>query len=188
MIITGIGSRRTPRNVLDLMSHLGSEIVSHNYIIRSGGAPGADTAFELPARLHRPDLVEVYLPWPKFNGRDSQFTGPTQKAILVVSELLKYWPLLAPSVQMLHSRNVHQLLGINCNTPSDIVICWTPDGASSFEECTKHTGGTGTAIKLASVIGVPIVNLQRYPLLQSFQSIIDHVAATRISTDPVWDQ
>lgn len=187
MILTGIGSRRTPKNILSLMSDLGVEAVEHDHIIRSGGAAGADTAFEVQARNRRPDKVEVFLPWPGFNGNTSQFTTPSAKAIMIASNLLPYWSKLAPSVQSLHARNMHQVIGRDCNTLSDVIVCWTPDGASSYEECTKHTGGTGSAIKLASLFSIPIINMQRHTSITTLQQIIDYVDATRIQTDTTWD-
>jgi hypothetical protein len=46
--------------------------------------------------------------------------------------------------------------------PVDFVLCWTPDGATSRQECTSKTGGTATAIKLASDLGIPVINMQKY--------------------------
>ena len=50
-------------------------------------------------------------------------------------------------------RNVHQILGPEpgSSPPSDVVICWTPDGAGE--------GGTGMAIRLADRHGIPVVDL-----------------------------
>ncbi len=50
-------------------------------------------------------------------------------------------------------RNVHQVLGPEpgSSPPSDVVICWTPEGAGE--------GGTGMAIRLAERHGVPVVDL-----------------------------
>jgi hypothetical protein len=51
----------------------------------------------------------------------------------------------------MHSRNCHQILGYNLDSPVDAVICWTPNG--------KVVGGTATAIKLAVKYNIPIFNL-----------------------------
>jgi predicted Rossmann fold nucleotide-binding protein DprA/Smf involved in DNA uptake len=42
----GIGSRQTPEDVLKIMKTIGSFMVHKDYILRSGAADGADTAFE----------------------------------------------------------------------------------------------------------------------------------------------
>lgn len=51
----------------------------------------------------------------------------------------------------MHSRNCHQILGYNLDSPVDAVICWTPNG--------KVVGGTRTAIKLAMKYNIPVFNL-----------------------------
>jgi SpoU rRNA methylase family enzyme len=43
------------------------------------------------------------------------------------------------------------MLGENMDRPTDLVICWTKDGAA--------TGGTGQAIRMANHYGVPVLNL-----------------------------
>lgn len=51
----------------------------------------------------------------------------------------------------MHSRNCHQILGCDLQSPVDAVICWTPNG--------KIQGGTATAIKLAMKYNIPVFNL-----------------------------
>ena len=46
---TGMGSRRTPPNILAMMTHLARAFAHHGYTLRSGGAQGADSAFALGA-------------------------------------------------------------------------------------------------------------------------------------------
>jgi predicted Rossmann fold nucleotide-binding protein DprA/Smf involved in DNA uptake len=41
----GVGSEDTPQDVLDNMTALAAELEKEGYVLRSGGAPGADTAF-----------------------------------------------------------------------------------------------------------------------------------------------
>ena len=45
-IYTGIGSRNTPKEVLELMKTIGKYLGCLGYELRSGGADGADSAFE----------------------------------------------------------------------------------------------------------------------------------------------
>lgn len=42
----GIGSRQTPDDILELMHRIGSTLAINGFTLRSGGAVGADTAFE----------------------------------------------------------------------------------------------------------------------------------------------
>ena len=43
----GIGSRSTPSSILSIMTILGKTLAQNGYILRSGGAEGADKAFEI---------------------------------------------------------------------------------------------------------------------------------------------
>ena len=70
-IYTGIGSRETPIHILNFFVVIGNYLASEGYTLRSGHAPGADQAFEEGC-----DQVngkkEIYLPWPNFEGSDSE--------------------------------------------------------------------------------------------------------------------
>jgi len=50
----------------------------------------------------------------------------------------------------LQARNSHQVLGLDLNTPSDFVICWTKNG--------KDQGGTFQTIRIARSYDIPIFN------------------------------
>ena len=46
MLYAGVGSRATPEPVLDLMRRCATRLEVLGYTLRSGGANGAETAFE----------------------------------------------------------------------------------------------------------------------------------------------
>ncbi|MDA8191646.1 MAG: hypothetical protein M0Z68_09355 [Gammaproteobacteria bacterium] len=58
-------------------------------------------------------------------------------------------------------RDDRQVLGRSLDKPSRFLVCWTPDGVVSGEHCTRATGGTGMAIRIASAENVPVLNLCR---------------------------
>ncbi|GIW31485.1 MAG: DNA-protecting protein DprA [Meiothermus sp.] len=160
-IYAGIGSRQTPPNTLALMKRVASRLAELGWTVRSGGAVGADQAFEAGALQVR-GAVEVFLPWPGYNGyKKAALTAPSPEAIRLAADLHPAWSRLSSGVQKLMGRNSHQILGVNLNTPVAFVLCWTPDGAESEAECGVETGGTGQAIRLASRYGVPVFNLYR---------------------------
>jgi predicted Rossmann fold nucleotide-binding protein DprA/Smf involved in DNA uptake len=64
---TGIGSRETPEDILEFMKEIASKLESLGWILRSGGAPGADLAFENGVK----EKKEIYIPWKGFNNSDS---------------------------------------------------------------------------------------------------------------------
>lgn len=143
---TGVGSRTTPRNILDLMINIARKLAIMKYVLRSGGAAGADTAFEQGA-----------------GGLSNIFTAnmATQEAMAIAAKYHPAWDRCSVFARKLHGRNSFQVLGPNLCEPSNALICWTPDGCISHAERTINTGGTGTAISIANAYNVPIFNLQR---------------------------
>ena len=69
----------------------------------------------------------------------------------IASEVHPAWDRCNEWARGMHSRNCHQILGYDLQSPVDAVICWTPDGAV--------VGGTRTALLLAQDAGIPIFNL-----------------------------
>jgi len=48
---TGVGSRKTPLSILKVMRKLGYKLAIDGWMLRSGGADGADSAFEKGAGI-----------------------------------------------------------------------------------------------------------------------------------------
>ena len=65
MSYAGIGSRKTPVHILSKMRRVAERLEVRGYTLRSGGADGADTAFEEGCKRK-----EIFLPQPGFNGRE----------------------------------------------------------------------------------------------------------------------
>jgi len=66
MIVTIIGSRMTPLHILAIMQVLSKYFYKSGWILRSGGADGADTAGATHYPVNDP-LREIYVPWKNFN-------------------------------------------------------------------------------------------------------------------------
>jgi len=150
---TGVGSRNTPVDVLNTMERLAGFYYERGWYLRSGAALGADSAFEEGAGTHK----EIY------TIRVKSFVHPDlyQKAFSIAAKTHPVWNRIPDRARELHTRNVFQVLGKDLNTPSSFLICWTPDGCISHETRTRATGGTGTAISVADIAGIPILNLSR---------------------------
>lgn len=142
----GIGSRETPPTVLAAMTRIAVQLSTAGYTLRSGGAVGADSAFEAGAYLK-----EIYLPWPRFNDNESPLHRVSPEALAIAARLHPTWLRLNKHAQLLHGRNTCQVLGGDCKTKADFVICWTKGG--------KGQGGTGQAIRLAQAFGIPVYDL-----------------------------
>lgn len=144
----GIGSRKTPQDVQEMMTAAAALLSEHDLILRSGGADGADTAFELGAD---PKKKEIYLPWKGFNQNPSNIYGVSDEALHVASFFHPNWNNLKTSVRILMGRNSHQVLGPFLKHPVLFVLCWTPNGDGS--------GGTGQAISLAEANQIPVFDM-----------------------------
>lgn len=165
-VYTGIGSRSTPDDVLSYMEEIAEHLAAQGWILRSGAAPGADSAFERGA-LRPPDhlLPEVYLPWAGFEGRQGPeyIESPQSEAFEVAACFHPVWNRLSRPAHCFHARNAHQVLGRDVTQPvlSKFVLCWTPGGSGR--------GGTGQAIRIADAYGVPVYDLGR----ESVRSLLD---------------
>lgn len=146
LIYTGVGSRETPQDIYTLMSKIAQKLSEMDYTLRSGGADGADLAFESGA-----GKKEIYIPWKGFNDSPSNFYNIPEEAFEVAAKIHPAWDKLGQGAKKLHARNILQVLGQNLDKPSKFLVCWTSNG--------KDTGGTRTAIVLAREYNVPVINL-----------------------------
>lgn len=151
---TGVGSRATPSETLHLMTKIARRLAELNFVLRSGGAEGADKAFEAGAPPHR---KEIYLIKDAINNT---------AAAKIAAAAHPAWKRCSLRTRLLHTRNVMQLLGKDLKTPSDFMICWTPNGA---EDATKATGGTGQAIRIATMHNIPVYNLKNENRLEGIK-------------------
>lgn len=170
-LYAGIGSRETPDYILDSMRKLAFILAKRGFILRSGGAPGADTAFEEGCKAGK-GKAEIWLPWKNFNNRTDNRFLPTEKHYEVASKLHPIWKYLKRGPQALHSRNVGQILGMDINTPVGFVLCYTSDGVTNHEQVTEKTGGTGMAIKIASLNKIPVINMFHSDYLIKLKNVI----------------
>lgn len=176
-IFAGIGSRETPFPIMRQMSDLSFYLTStRGWLLRSGGAPGADTAFEVgvPApytnystagkKYKIYDRKEIFLPWELFNGNESKLFAITPKALKMAEEFHPAWNKLTAQGKLLHARNSHQLFGRNMDKPVKCVVCWTPGG--------KGGGGTGQAIRIANAHGIPVFDMATYGIDYIRQQVV----------------
>lgn len=165
---TGVGSRDTPPDILSLMERVAEKLSFEGWVLRSGGAAGADLAFQRGALdreqvwPERP-LPLVYLPWKNFQ-QHIQESYPAQyvvvsysdykdKARELVSEVHPAWEKCSQGAKALHTRNAFQVLGDTLSEPSKFCILWAPPTKDGVK------GGTNTAYQLCLRHGVPVYNL-----------------------------
>lgn len=166
-VYTGIGSRSTPPQMLTTMIRIGQILNRECWWLRSGSAPGADTAFETGAgRCHEEPQKHIFIPWPTYENRhlehdyliiplDVLENEVQERCFRIAAGIHPAWSTLSEGAKKLHARNVLQILGQNAHEDggdvTDALICWTPHA--------EPVGGSRTAIILAQRYNVPIFNL-----------------------------
>lgn len=141
-VYAGIGSRQTPEVVQVLMADLAGFYARNQYTLRSGGAQGADQAFERGCDL--------------YNGPKEIFTSDSthidQEWVhkLVWDFHPNPYALKGRSFRLM-ARNGLQVFGADGQTPVQFIFCWTPGG--------KISGGTGQALRIARQYAIPVYNL-----------------------------
>lgn len=171
---SGIGSRQTPFGVLSQMVTMGEVFASLGFCLRSGAADGADAAFEKGCD-HVKGEKEIFLPWKGFNDHSSDKYEVNDEALAYASKIHPVWDRLTGPVKRLHARNVFQVLGEELDTPSTFLVCWTPDGCERSEDRTQETGGSATAIAVASKNGIPVYNLANPGRIEKMWYDLEHI-------------
>lgn len=154
----GIGSRATPPQILQVMSALARKL-EPTHGLRSGGATGADQAFE--AGVNDIAAQQIFLPDRSFQGRFAGSPGyinatalpAWQQAMATVDQFhWSQYPLKSDWIKKLMARNAMQVLGPDLQTPSKFVVAWTPGALIDG----KEAGGTGQALRIARHYDIPI--------------------------------
>ena len=164
MIYAGIGSRETPKDILSAMTSVGRFMATWGHTLRSGAAPGADSAFEYGA-VSKGGEVEIYLPYKGFKGHHSELFGSTKEARQLAAKFHPNWANVGCMGRDFHGRNCYQILGPGLDSPADFVVCWTPKG--------KTVGGTGQSIRMAEHYDIPIFNLGSMSLDEANEKITE---------------
>ena len=133
----GIGARNTPSRVLSWMNEMATRRAANEWLLRSGGARGADYAFQSGAGKH----CEIF----------TASSDIPQWAFDVAEEYHPAWDRLSGYVRKLMARNSMIIFGEAGDDPVDEIICWTLGG--------EARGGTGQALRIAEDWNIPVTNL-----------------------------
>lgn len=163
---TGVGSRKTPPAVLLLMEDIGGYLARKGAILRSGHAEGADLAFETGCDRFK-GQKEIFAPWKGFNGSSTTYYDPPNEAYGLAAKVHPAWGTLTIGNKKLHARNAQQVLGPNLTNPSTFVVYWTPKG--------EERGGTATAIKIAKMNNIPLIDLYNKVIIGNSNHVVEVV-------------
>lgn len=170
----GIGSRETPLEIQDLMRRISAYAEEKNFVLRSGAAQGADTAFE--SGVSSKNMMQIFIPWRSFSNKAHHryaYASPEieKQAHEIAANFHPNWNACTNGAKALHARNVLQILGPYLDLPVNLVICWTK-GAS-------RKGGTGQALRIAHELNIPIFDLgigedQLVNVCHQIKEMLDH--------------
>lgn len=168
----GIGSRETPEDICILMGEIASYLEERGWILRSGGADGADLAFENGVKDKSNSVI--FLPWKGFNKSESRFyldniwEEVLDRAKAVAEQFHPRWNRLSRSAKLLMTRNSLQIFGsFDPEARTKFIVCWTKDG--------KASGGTGQALRIADAQHIPILNLYYEDIRKNIYKLLDEL-------------
>lgn len=179
----GIGSRGTPQHILNIMGMVGRFLAQNGWTLRSGGAEGADEAFEKGCDAAKGEK-EIYLPWPNYRNNPSKLHPGNypfnDQEELFAQKFHPNWRKCTPAVRKLHMRNSRILLGMEPLhgiqvTPVKFVLCWTQGG--------QIIGGTGQALRIAEALAdggngeFKVINLGAAKNTQQLEQMVQSLEA-----------
>ncbi len=112
------------------------------------------------------DKCEIYLPWYKYGSdeklrRSAVLKQPSKTAYEIATKYSRVFDSLKPVVRAFIARDVHVVLGLDCNTPIDFLLCYSDDGAETKQEVSAKTGNIGNYIRLCDECNIPVFNLRK---------------------------
>lgn len=170
---TGVGSRETPDDTSDDIVDVCRFLMRREYLMATGDAIGADQMFFETYPL---GYKERYAPLGRRYYKQDSIIVPSDEQGYKLAESIAgkchpAWKWMKErSYKELHIRNVFQVLGRDLSTPSEFLVVWTPDGAELLTG--KKTGGTGQAIRIAKMFGIPVFNLYNSDALQRLSTFL----------------
>lgn len=160
----GVGARSTPLHILNIMTKLASKLEDNGWTLRSGGATGADSAFEKGISNGNKEIFTV-----------NSLTGEVgEEAYATVDRYHPRPSRLSAYARKLMARNSFQILGPDLRQPSVFVVCWA--SGSTYDDKGKImsvNGGTGQAVRIAYDHDIEVFNLDDAKHLQKIEKYIN---------------
>lgn len=179
-IVTVVGSRKAPEDVCKFMAEQSLYMRSKGVLVRTGDAfHGVDNAVRFPLKYTR-DVSADEVVLSKGTDNLEVYTAndavDDARAKEMAKRYHKKWETLSDIAKLLHARNCYQIAGLLLDNPSNCVLCWTPDGANTHAKRVRQTGGTGTAISIASMVyRIPVFNVRNGKDVRAYYRFIHNL-------------
>ena len=164
----GIGSRSTPKVVLKEMKNTAIKLAEIGFELYSGGASGADKAFEEGSK-EGGGSQRIFYPNENYDPK------VWEKALEIASRMHESGDVSKVKGTNLLTRNVFQILGEDLNSPVSFVLCYCPR-----DKLGKLKGGTRLGINLAKENKIPILNLYDISYTEMRSELIKLICKTSI--------
>lgn len=174
-IYAGIGSRATPPEVVSIMRRLAEDMDRRGWILRSGGASGADSAFEAGAR--DPSRRAIYLPGSSFNGRQAGPGGYFD------STQLPGWQAALGTVMEFHPSRTYQRAAGEMIATGGLPVATVMDRIQRFGPRLDHSGRPKSTEREAEELAFA-VSLQARNAMQVLGPNLDRPADLVIAWTP----
>jgi len=158
MTYAGIGSRQTSKETLILMTKVAAWLAKKGYKLQTGKTfgnkeEGADKAFSdgtTNKELFGPEMA-------------------TEKTKAIAKELHPAPQYLREGGLKLMARNTNQVFGKNLDTPVDFVLF----NSEETKNPMRPKGGTGQAVEMARVKGIPTINMMDKDWRKQLEAVIN---------------
>lgn len=175
--IAGIGSRGLNAEQLEHCEKLGGWITQLGFHLHSGGAVGADQAFQRGGASKNPALVHIHVPWSSYE-QGSRVNGAQVDVLQNLPSLVfdfyeglamehhPAWGKLTQGGAALHTRNGRIIQPIP-HLNVDLVLAWPSDKIGG--------GGTGQGMRMAKALGIPVIDLSKFGSNRDFHALCEGI-------------
>ncbi len=154
----GVGSRNITHVEALQIDEAAKWLASHEYVLYSGNAEGADQAFQRGSG----GKCVIMLPWAGYNqdgypverSLEAIVCGDTREAQESVAANHPAAGQLTSGSRALLGRNRHQVMGVGKWPPVDFLLCCADETMFGVK------GGTGQTVRVARSIGIPVINIR----------------------------
>ena len=165
----GIGNPKAPPNIVAQCKELGHYLSEREFTLRTGGGKTeVEEAFE-----DTTENKELFLPWKKFNDKESKICHYDQSVADIAKRLQPGYEGLEFWRQSFFNRTVGLMLGKNGKSPVRLLICWSQDGVEHAKDRTSSTGFIGIAISAAGLLRIPVFNLKNENTVSRIKLYVD---------------
>lgn len=166
----GIGNPDTPYTVQTQITGLAKKLEEMGYTLRTDGGQGGSEAFVKGAS----SLIEIIIPWKKFNGQEAGFFKTLPEAFDIVRKFAPAFDSMKEVVQKILASKAHLVLGTDLTQPAKFIICWSSDGLEDGKKRTAKSGFVGTPISLATANDIPVFNLKNPDAIDRLKQFLSH--------------